>query len=63
MCGSGLFRCVEAGWRRWLCMKAKELEDKFEAGEEILAYLDLSTARRPVQEHKRVNVDFPVWID
>ncbi len=43
-------------------MKAKELEDKFEAGEEILAYLDLSTARRPVQEHKRVNVDFPVWI-
>ncbi len=43
-------------------MKIKELEDAFEAGEEMLEYLDLTTARRPVQEHKRVNVDFPVWI-
>ncbi len=34
-------------------MKVKELEDAFEAGEEILEFLDLATARRPVQEHKQ----------
>lgn len=41
-------------------MKVKAFEDVFEAGEEILEYLDLTTAQRPVQEHKRANVDFPV---
>lgn len=30
-------------------MKAKEFEDAFDSGEEILEYLDLATARRPVQ--------------
>jgi hypothetical protein len=25
-------------------------------------YLDVSKARRPVQEQKRVNVDFPTWM-
>ena len=43
-------------------MKAKEFDDKFESGEDITAYLDLSKARRPEQEQKRVNVDFPVWM-
>lgn len=31
-------------------MNIKEFEDAFDAGEEILEYLDLSTARRPVNE-------------
>jgi hypothetical protein len=43
-------------------MKAKELDRAFDAGEDISAHLDLSLARRPEQEQKRVNVDFPVWI-
>jgi macrodomain Ter protein organizer (MatP/YcbG family) len=43
-------------------MKARELEKKFDAGEDIMKYLDLSNARRPRQEQKRVNVDFPVWM-
>ena len=43
-------------------MKARELEKKFDAGEDITKYLDLSNARRPEQELKRVNVDFPVWM-
>jgi len=43
-------------------MKAKELDAKFDAGEDISKYLDLSKARRPQQEQKRVNVDFPVWM-
>ena len=27
-----------------------------------MAYGDLSKARRPEQEQKRVNVDFPIWM-
>ena len=43
-------------------MKAKELDKKFDAGEDITEQLDLSKARRPGLEQKRVNVDFPVWM-
>ncbi len=43
-------------------MKAKELEKKFANNENITKYLDVSKARRPVQEQKRVNVDFPTWM-
>ena len=43
-------------------MKAKDLDKKFDAGEEITEFLDLSEATRPGQEQKRVNVDFPVWM-
>jgi len=39
-------------------MKAK----KFDSGKNITAVLDLSKARRPLQEQKRVNVDFPTWM-
>jgi hypothetical protein len=43
-------------------MKPEELEKKFDAGEDISKYLDLSRIRRPGQEQRRVNVDFPVWM-
>ena len=43
-------------------MKAKELDKKFDEGKDILRHLDLSKARRPNQEQKRVNVDFPLWM-
>jgi len=43
-------------------MKAKAFDKKFESGEDIINYLDLKKARRPVQEQKRVNVDFPIWM-
>ncbi len=43
-------------------MKAKTLDKKFENGESILDDLDLSKSRRPNQEQKRVNVDFPTWM-
>ena len=43
-------------------MKANELDKKFDKGEDISKFLDLSRARRPGQEQKRVNVDFPVWM-
>ena len=43
-------------------MKAKDLDKKFDAGEDISEFLDMSKSRRPGQEQKRVNVDFPVWM-
>lgn len=43
-------------------IKARELEERFDAGEDVTAYLDVSTVRRPGHEQRRVNVDFPVWM-
>ena len=43
-------------------MKAKDFDKAFDSGEDITKFLDLSKARRPEQEQKRVNVDFPVWM-
>ena len=43
-------------------MKAKEFDRKFDDCEDISQYLDVSKARRPEQEQKRVNVDFPIWM-
>ena len=44
-------------------MKAKTLDKKFDDNkEDILDNFDLSKARRPNQEQKRVNVDFPTWM-
>lgn len=44
-------------------MKAKGFDKKFDENQEdIIDDLDLSTAKRPNQVQKRVNVDFPVWI-
>ena len=43
-------------------MKAKQLDKKFDDGEDITKYLDVSKAHRPEQEQRRVNVDFPVWM-
>ena len=43
-------------------MKAKSFDAKFEKGEDVTASLDLSKARRPLQEQRRVNVDFPAWM-
>ena len=43
-------------------MKAKELDKKFDAGQDITKFLDFSKATRSGQEQKRVNVDFPIWM-
>lgn len=43
-------------------MKAKEIDKKFDRGEDISEHLDLAKARRSAQEQKRVNVDFPLWM-
>jgi len=43
-------------------MKAKTLDKQFDEGADITAALDVSRARRVLQEQKRVNVDFPTWM-
>ena len=43
-------------------MKAEQLDTIFESGEDLLAHLDLSTARRLNLQQKRVNVDLPIWM-
>ena len=43
-------------------MKAREFDKKFDEGKDISKYLDVAKAKRPEQEQKRVNVDFPLWI-
>lgn len=43
-------------------MKAKKFDSDFDQGRDITSALDLSKARRPKQNQKRVNVDFPTWM-
>ena len=43
-------------------MKAHEFDKKFDEGKDISEHLDIPKARRPKQEQKRVNVDFPLWM-
>ena len=43
-------------------MKAKKFDSDFDEGKDVSHALDLPKARRPLQEQKRVNVDFPAWM-
>ena len=43
-------------------MKAKIFDQHFDKGVDITGSLDLSKAKRVLQEQKRVNVDFPAWM-
>lgn len=43
-------------------MKANDFDQQFDEGTDITATLDLSKAKRVLQDQKRVNVDFPRWM-
>jgi hypothetical protein len=43
-------------------MKARDFDRKFDEGEDVTVDLDLSKVRKPAQEQRRVNVDFPAWM-
>lgn len=44
-------------------MKANNFDKKFDDNKhDIIGDLDLSSARRPNQKQKRINVDFPSWV-
>ncbi len=42
--------------------KASSFDKKFDDGESIIEHLDLSQARRPAEEQKRINMEIPVWM-
>ncbi len=42
--------------------RASDFDKKFDDGEDVIAQLDLSKARRPAEEQKRINMDVPVWM-
>ena len=43
-------------------MKAKIFDQQFDKDVDITGSLDISKAKRVLQEQKRVNVDFPTWM-
>ena len=43
-------------------MKAKDLDKRFNEGNDISKHLDLARAKRTNEEPRRVNVDFPAWM-
>jgi hypothetical protein len=43
-------------------MKASNFDKKFNSGEDITQHLDISKAKRPGLEVKRINIDFPEWM-
>lgn len=43
-------------------MKADEFDARFDAGEDITEFLDLSQIKQPAYEQQKVDIDFPVWM-
>jgi hypothetical protein len=43
-------------------MKASDFDKKFDQGDDITGFLDLSKAKRSGLEIKRINVDVPEWM-
>lgn len=44
-------------------MTDEEFDQKFDDNkEDMIEHMDLSTKRRPNQDQRRVNVDFPTWM-
>lgn len=41
---------------------AEELDEIFDNGEDMTPYMKLSSLRRPNQDAKRINIDFPIWV-
>ena len=43
-------------------MKAKEFDLDFDQGKDVRKVLDLSEARRPNREQKRISINLPTWM-
>lgn len=48
--------------KKGFMMKAEELDELFDNGEDFIPHLDLSTAKRIGTQPKKINVDFPEWV-
>ena len=44
-------------------MKTEDLDQKFDDGEEVLEYFDLSTLKRPGIETQKITLELPQWIN
>lgn len=42
-------------------ISVEEFDRLFDAGEDLTPYLDMSSARRPNQETKPINIELPQW--
>ncbi len=42
--------------------KASSFDKKFDNDQSVIEHLELSKARRPAEEQKRINMDIPVWM-
>jgi len=60
----GSFLCGVQETRRSNSMKTKasSFDKKFDDGESVIEHLDLSKARRPAEEQKRINMEIPIWM-
>jgi hypothetical protein len=47
---------------RLIYIKAKDFERKFDAGEDVVDYLDLRRARRGSSKQEKINIDIPGWM-
>lgn len=43
-------------------MKADEFDQLFDSGESVIGELDFTTFKKPNNEPRRINVDFPAWM-
>ena len=43
-------------------IKAKIFDKKFDKGEDISKYLDISKANRPELRNEKINISFPSWM-
>jgi hypothetical protein len=43
-------------------MKAEDFDKAFDESSDVSQYLDVSKARKPNQAHKKMNIDFPIWM-
>ncbi|MUL36965.1 type II toxin-antitoxin system BrnA family antitoxin [Gloeocapsopsis dulcis] len=43
-------------------MNAEDLDRKFDEGEDILEYFDISTLKRPGLELQPIEISFPQWM-
>ncbi|MEN8221085.1 MAG: CopG family antitoxin [Pseudomonadota bacterium] len=43
-------------------MKAEDFDKAFDEGSDVCQYLDVSKARKPNQAHKKIKIDFPIWM-
>ncbi len=45
-----------------MAVQSEEFDRAFDEGEDVTDFLEVSKARRPLGEQKRINLDVPAWM-